>query len=341
MTDVIVSEVLQKLSEKEELLQSIHVSKHLQPEVDLGNLLLNDLDEIDLGNIKTNKEEYLLSLSRDNLQYLVNKLYELPTERVDEVIVAKIPEPILRIPREKRVPKDKPLTKWEQYAKDKGIKKQKKSKLIWDEELNRWVPRFGFKKALAEKEKNWVMPVAKNVNPNEDQFAKANRIKEEKVAKNELKRLQNIARNTKKAKKPVLEPAAKYNTDQLNRMVHVAHTATASMGKFQKKLKDEKTIPKTGKRSHFQPLISDSAAEKSHNLEILDRVQSKKPKLDIEKAVNRMTRAEEEERHEHNKGGKKKKSKGGKKGKGKFRGGTGKKGKGKGAPVKKAGKGKR
>ena len=52
MTDVIVSEVLQKLSEKEELLQSIHVSKHLQPEVDLGNLLLNDLDEIDLGNIK-------------------------------------------------------------------------------------------------------------------------------------------------------------------------------------------------------------------------------------------------------------------------------------------------
>ncbi|KAK2704582.1 hypothetical protein QYM36_016844 [Artemia franciscana] len=95
MTDVIVSEVLQELSEKEELLQSIHVSKHLQPEVDLGNLLLNDLDEIDLGNIETNKEEYLLSLNRDNLQYLVNKLYELPTERVDEVIVAKIPEPIL------------------------------------------------------------------------------------------------------------------------------------------------------------------------------------------------------------------------------------------------------
>ena len=47
-------------------------------------------------SFRTNKEEYLLSLSRDNLQYLVNKLYELPTERVDEVIVAKIPEPILR-----------------------------------------------------------------------------------------------------------------------------------------------------------------------------------------------------------------------------------------------------
>jgi regulator of ribosome biosynthesis len=34
------------------------------------------------------------------------------------------------IPREKPVPVAKPMTKWQSYAKDHGIEKKKKSKIV-------------------------------------------------------------------------------------------------------------------------------------------------------------------------------------------------------------------
>lgn len=75
----------------------------------------------------------MLALARDNTQLLINKIWTLPFERADDVIIAKLPKPTYALPREKPAPKPKALTKWEQYAKDKGIKKQKKTKLVWDE----------------------------------------------------------------------------------------------------------------------------------------------------------------------------------------------------------------
>ena len=72
--------------------------------------------------------------------------------------MATLPPPTEILPREKPIPKAKPLTKWESYAKEKGIQKQKKSKLVWDDVVKEWVPRFGYKKAKAEVEKNWLMP---------------------------------------------------------------------------------------------------------------------------------------------------------------------------------------
>lgn len=56
------------------------------------------------------------------------------------------------------------------------------------------MPRFGFKSALADKEDKWVIEVPQNADPNEDQFAKISHDKKERVAKNELQRLRNIAR---------------------------------------------------------------------------------------------------------------------------------------------------
>lgn len=71
------------------------------------------------------------------MQILINKIWELPTERVDEAIVAKLPKPQFILPRSRQVPKPKPLTKWQKFAKEKGItsKKKNKSKLKWDDQL--------------------------------------------------------------------------------------------------------------------------------------------------------------------------------------------------------------
>ena len=51
------------------------------------------------------------------------------------ILVTIIPCIVDRIPREKPAPKPKPLSKWEEYAKAKGISKNKKGKKVWDTEL--------------------------------------------------------------------------------------------------------------------------------------------------------------------------------------------------------------
>jgi hypothetical protein len=52
------------------------------------------------------------------------------------------------LPREKHVPEAKPLTKWEKFAKEKGIKKTKKSRKVYDEQTKEYLPAFGYKVIL-------------------------------------------------------------------------------------------------------------------------------------------------------------------------------------------------
>jgi len=73
--------------------------------------------------------------------------------------------------------------------------------------------------------------------------------------------------------------------------VSVARVSTASLGKFQGNL------PKEKRAKNIRPLLSNGrkrklatltpVQEKMSNLDILDNILNKKPKLDIEKAVNR------------------------------------------------------
>jgi len=81
----------------------------------------------------------LKDLTKQSLQLLVNKIWKLPIERVDETIVATLPKPEYILPRSQGIPMPKPLTKWEQYAKKKGIQKRKKPKLKWNEELKVYI----------------------------------------------------------------------------------------------------------------------------------------------------------------------------------------------------------
>ena len=74
-------------------------------------------------------------MARDDVQLLINRIFELPTDRVENEIIVKLPPPTTRIPRAKPVPKAKQLTKWEKFAKEKGITTRKKSRVEWDEEL--------------------------------------------------------------------------------------------------------------------------------------------------------------------------------------------------------------
>lgn len=55
-----------------------------------------------------------------------------------------LPKPAIVLPREKPIPKEKPLTKWEQFRIDKGLgKREKRSRMVYDEITKDFVPRYG------------------------------------------------------------------------------------------------------------------------------------------------------------------------------------------------------
>jgi hypothetical protein len=47
----------------------------------------------------------------------------------------------------KPLPPPKKETRWEQFAKEKGIQNRKRSRMVWDEEAQEWRPRWGYKRA--------------------------------------------------------------------------------------------------------------------------------------------------------------------------------------------------
>ncbi|KAM6977124.1 ribosome biogenesis regulatory protein homolog [Aplochiton taeniatus] len=344
-----IEDVLAKAEQDEaEKLKSITVNKELDLEFDIGNLVACDKNRIDTREFrKQKKEEFLCSLARDNTQLLINEIWKHPTERVEEVIVVKLPEQTTALPREKPPPKAKPPTKWEQFARLKGIQKKKKTNLVWDDVAKEWKRRWGYKRANDDT-KEWMIEVPVTADPNEDQFAKRNKAKKERVAKNELKRLRNIAR-AQKIKVPGvgLLPTGQQSKPDLVRAVNVAKTSTASVGKFQDRLPKEKAPKNTGKKRKFQPLIGDFSSEKQRQLDLLSIMDSKKPRIDLTKAVNKQMREDdrEEAAARYKKGGKNGR-KGNFSGKGKGAGGRspgGKGGKGQGGkgPKGKGGAGKK
>ncbi|XP_041924429.1 ribosome biogenesis regulatory protein homolog [Alosa alosa] len=292
-----IEDVLAQAEKDEaERLKSITVQKELDLEFDLGNLLASDKNRVDEREFKTtNKEDFLRSLARDNTQLIINEIWKHPTERVEDVIVVKLPEPTTALPREKPPPKPKPPTKWEQFAKLKGIQKKKKTNLVWDEEHKEWRRRWGYKRAKDDT-KEWVIEVPENADPNEDQFAKRNKAKTERVAKNEFNRLKNIAR-AQKLPTPGggLVPTAQQSKAELSQALNVAKVSTASVGKFQERLPKEKAPKNTGKKRKFQPLIGDFSNERQNQLDILKVLDSKKPRIDMTRAVNKQMREEDRE----------------------------------------------
>lgn len=67
----------------------------------------------------------------------------MPVERVQDIVTIELPEGKTRLPREKPVPKPKAESKWDKYASVKGITKRKKSRMVFDDELQvNIIPHF-------------------------------------------------------------------------------------------------------------------------------------------------------------------------------------------------------
>ncbi|XP_069710273.1 ribosome biogenesis regulatory protein homolog [Phaenicophaeus curvirostris] len=325
MAAVRVEEVLAAAEEQEaEKRRSVTVEKELELEFDLGNLLALDRNPPPAAGLRgagPRREALLRALARDNAQLLVSRLWELPAERAGGAggpLVALLPEPAFRLPREKPPPRPRPPTRWEQFARLKGIRRRKKSSLVWDEQAKEWRRRWGYRRAGGDPARAWLAEVPEGADPEEDQFARLRREKRERVARNELNRLRNLAR-AHRAGSAVpaapLHPTGHQSREELGRVARVARVSTASLGRFQPRLPKEPAEPPSrsgGRKRRFEPLLGNLAAERSRQLEMLRDMGSKKPVLDITRAVNKQLRQEEAEAAAAK--GKKKQSQRGKRG---------------------------
>ncbi|PHJ23434.1 ribosome biogenesis regulatory protein [Cystoisospora suis] len=93
--------------------------------------------------------EDLTDLTRANCQRMICQLCSLPTEVKDDGVYVSLPPPVknssFKMPRMHPLPETRAKTRWEAFAKEKGIMKKKRSRLVWDEATKDWVPRWGYR----------------------------------------------------------------------------------------------------------------------------------------------------------------------------------------------------
>ncbi|CAI9100162.1 OLC1v1037102C1 [Oldenlandia corymbosa var. corymbosa] len=231
-------------------------------DIDLGNLMAFDRSH-SFSSPPAREELVKLALEQGTklVQAVADALFNLPsTEDPDGPIVA-LPSPTTKLPREKPLPKPKPPTRWEEFARKKGIQKHKKEKLVFDEQTGTWKRRHGYDRVNDDNDVP-IIEAKMTDEPGEDPFAKRQKEKKKRVEKQEKNRLHNLKEAVKAGaplpshiqlaatRLPITGSEAapsKIGKDALQDVAGMAATATASGGKFDKKLPGEKP-PKHDKK---------------------------------------------------------------------------------------------
>ncbi|KAF0713412.1 Aste57867_4349 [Aphanomyces stellatus] len=252
---------------------------------DLGNLAAFDTHPFKVQNVSDETE--LKAYARDNVQLLINQVFELPRDMTDMGPMAKLPVPSTTIPREKPLPKPKVETRWEKFAREKGIKNKKEGRMVWDEAKQIWAPKWGYKRANDDLN-DWAKPVKGGADPYADPWTEAKQDKAERVQKNLRNQANNLKMGRGKAptlpvsKTPLGVPVELLNTDDkkakqrgkegTKAALQKVQFSTASMGKFDKKREGEGERKHVGKRNKFLSVTGAEKTEKERSMNVLQHV---------------------------------------------------------------------
>ncbi|KAI5640864.1 hypothetical protein M9H77_00166 [Catharanthus roseus] len=275
-------------------------------EIDLGNLMAFDSHH-NFASPPSSREELVkatLEHGTKLVQAVADALFDLPsTEDLDGPIV-QLPPPTTKLPRAKPLPKPKPPTRWELFAQKKGL------------HLKR---RHGYDRVNDDKDVP-IIEAKMDEDPGEDPFAKRQKEKKNRVEKQEKNRLKNLKQAAKVGALPShVQLAAtalpitgtqaaprKVSKDELQNVAGMAANATASGGKFDKKLPGEKPPKHDKKYRKFLPVVEGSgmgSLEKQQTDKVLNKLMSKNSHeiLNVEKAIN-MYKVKEEKKRRNQKG---------------------------------------
>jgi regulator of ribosome biosynthesis len=200
--------------------------------IDAGNLCITETSRV--SGEQQSEEDLLASATRAAKQ-LFGELLNLPKVSKPgkpgegHFHVTQLPVPLMRRPREKAPPKEKPLSAWEKFAIKKGISlNRKKQNKQWDEARQEWMDRWGKRAKEADRQGDWIREVPKNYTPGEpgsDPFLDDKRAKKEMLSKAKRNQERNERRATTTAK-------AQAEVARIDKTV--SKLVTASMGKFDK-----------------------------------------------------------------------------------------------------------
>lgn len=291
-----------------------------------------DAVTLDVGNLTAfappastplSTEDAMAAAAAAGVAPLVTALFALPVvPSTTGGRVVALPPPSTVLPRALPARTAAPLTKWEAFAKSKGITKKKRDRMVWDEETTSFKVRYGYKRAVADPQ-NWLIPHKVGMGHAdtgaEEPFAPrkaASRAKVEKnaaaAAANERRAGRAVAaavaarpagarkgKKGSKARRAAVVPEALTALDvgttvkpsmgrrgsskggryvdkaKLAATVAVSQRATASAGRFDKRVEGEKVAPVRGRKRKFEPAVGGAAAlqgERSRALGLADKV---------------------------------------------------------------------
>ncbi|KAJ4482416.1 RRS1-domain-containing protein [Lentinula aciculospora] len=263
------------LADNAQKLKSIQIETDTPLDIDTGFLTVTDPNPVDIESYESSLESYLLSLARTGTQALLNALFSLPTTSSPDGPLAQLPAPSTQLPRSKPLPKPKPLTKWEQFAKAKGIQgksKEKRVKKVWDEEKQDWVNRWGRDGKNKQIEEQWITEVPMNADIDHDPRKAARHERKARVTKNQKQHEANVARANKSGGPTPSNPEREARKTDLERTLATTRTSTASMGKFDRKLEGEKKLK--GVKRKFDPTEGSVSTEAKTALGLLSKMNS-------------------------------------------------------------------
>ncbi|KAJ0509073.1 putative ribosomal biogenesis regulatory protein [Helianthus annuus] len=260
-------------------------------QIDLGNLTAFDHQ---FASVPDNREDLVkecISHGTKLIQAVADALFNLPSTEDASGPLVSLPPPSTKFPREKPLPKPKPLTSWAEFAIKKGIQNRKKDKRVYDKQTDSWKRRYGYDRVNDDND----LPIIKakmTDEPGVDPFAKRRSEKKQRVEKQEKNRLHNLKAAAKVGALPShVQLAAtalpitgtqaaprKVSKDELQNVAGMAATSTASGGKFDKKLAGEKPPKHDKKYRKFLPVVEGSgmgSLEKQQSDKILNKLMGK------------------------------------------------------------------
>ncbi|KAF9982374.1 Rhodanese- sulfurtransferase, partial [Modicella reniformis] len=195
----------------------------------------------------------------------------------------------------KSLPKPKPETRWEKFAKAKGIVKRKKDRMVFDEATGDYKPRWGYKAINDDGSKDWIIEVPTGANPMEDQYELRRDAKKERIDKNEKRQQRNMEeaavatkmdqKAVNRGDRPNMNNARALKRKELENQILISKNSTASAGKFDAALGGD--LKPRGVKRQFAPNITDTSKEKAGNMSILNKIVGKNGEdlVNVRKAI--------------------------------------------------------
>ena len=82
--------------------------------------------------------------------------------------------------------------RWEKFAKEKGILKKKKERMVWSESEQKFVPRWGYKAPKGGIEEHGFLEIKTGQDPFTDPFAVQKKERDDKKTKNMTQQIRNL-----------------------------------------------------------------------------------------------------------------------------------------------------